>query len=147
MIFEIINPSDQCTLVADDLEIAAIICCLIGTGKYALKGLDTDLEVPLFIFGGHDEWFTGKFSRNYKDSLEYAIANKIDELIACAESVMIGGLADRHLYEQALSLIDDPTKQNEYRDSYLDKKRSSLNNICSRSWQYAEYFKGTKENG
>ena len=37
MIYEIINPSDDYTIVADDFAAAAIAACLLGRGAYGLK--------------------------------------------------------------------------------------------------------------
>ena len=110
MIFEIINPSDACTLEAFDHEVASIACCFIGSGKYALKGIDTDLEVPLFIFGDHDEWFTASFNKG-------------------------------------MDLIDDPIKKEEWQQHWLDERRTSLNNICARAWDYAKHFDGLSQGG
>ena len=40
MKFEIINPSDACTMYAPDLEVAAVAVSFLGDGKYPLEGLD-----------------------------------------------------------------------------------------------------------
>ena len=54
MLFEIMNPSDPYTVVAEDKEIAAVACIVLGTGTYAFKPIDVgDFEVPLFLFGRH----------------------------------------------------------------------------------------------
>ena len=144
MIFEIINPSDKCTLETSDHEVAAVTCCLIGTGKYALQGIDTDLEVPLFIFGDHDEWFTEKFNRDLDQSIEFIKANKLDELIVCLNGVLIGGAESRASFNKGMDLIDDPIKKEEWRQHWLDERRTSLNNICTRAWHYAESLQQLK---
>ena len=147
MIFEIINPSDACTLEAFDHEVASIACCFIGSGKYALKGIDTDLEVPLFIFGDHDEWFTEKFNRDLEQSIEFIKANKLDELVGCLNSVLIGGAESRASFNKGMDLIDDPIKKEEWQQHWLDERRTSLNNICARAWDYAKHFDGLSQGG
>ena len=138
MIFEIVNPSDKCTLEAFDHEVAAIACVLIGNGKYALDGIDTKLEVPIFMFGGHDEWFTETFGRNVSDSLGYIKANKANELITCLNSVMLGSAESRASFKKGLELITDAEKREEWRQHWLNERRTSLNNICQFAWDYAK---------
>ncbi|MDM1021638.1 hypothetical protein QSV37_15195 [Acinetobacter sp. VNK23] len=147
MIFEIINPSDKCTLEAFDHEVASVACCLIGSGQYALKGLDTDLEVPLFLFGGHDEWFTEKFGRTFEESIDFCKNNKLDALITCLNSTLIGGAESRASFNKGMDLIDDPVKKEEWRKHWLDQRRTSLNNICASAWSYARHFEELKTQG
>lgn len=147
MIFEIINPSDKCTLEAFDHEVASIACCLIGGGKYALDGIDTDLEVPLFIFGGHDDWFSEKFKRTLEESIIHVKSTKIDALINCLNSVLIGGAESRASFNKGLDLIEDPIKKEEWRQHWLDERRSSLNNICARAWSLGKHFEEIKSQG
>jgi hypothetical protein len=110
MKFEIINPSDPYTMEADDLEIAAVAVSILGNGKYPLKGLDDarGQDVPAFLFGGHNEWFTEKFGGDYKQIAERAIETRADALARAFESV---------------------TLQSE--------RRSSMNNIGARAAAYA----------
>lgn len=131
MIFEIINPSDHYTLESDSHEAACLACCLLGHGRYALRGVDTELECPLFIFGGHDEWFKGTFGADFEACLE---RNK-PAIADAMESVVIGNRTD---YLEALRLIDDPDKRKEWIASWNERHRSSMNNIGGRAVQYAE---------
>ena len=111
------------------------------------KGIDTDLEVPLFIFGDHDEWFTEKFNRDLEQSIEFIKANKLDELVACLNSVLIGGAESRASFNKGMDLIDDPIKKEEWQQHWLDERRTSLNNICARAWDYAKHFDGLSQGG
>lgn len=141
MLFEIINPSDKCTVVADDLEVAAFVVVALGRGKYSLKGLDTDLEVPFFLFGGHDEWFTEKFDRNLEQSIQYTLQEKRQKVIEAFDSVLMGGVKAREDYDKAMSLIDCPVKQVEWRDHFKDQHRSSMNDICKYAWSVADRYR------
>lgn len=88
MKFEIINPSDKLFLTAPDLLISAVAICLLSKGVYALKGIgDNDnLEVPLFLFGGHDGWFLENLNCTFQEALIKAKERK-QELIDCLKSI------------------------------------------------------------
>lgn len=93
MKFNIVNPSDPYTMEADDLEIAAVAVCLLGDGKYPLDALGDDADkgnnVPAFLFGGHDEWFTSRFGRNYEATADLCITQRGDALARALESVTL----------------------------------------------------------
>jgi len=93
MKFEIINPSDACTMFAPDLEVAAVAVSLLGDGKYALEGLDdaAGQGVPVFLVGGHDEWFSSKFGMNFQDTAEHVLEHRRDELAMTLDSVALRG--------------------------------------------------------
>lgn len=87
MKFEIINPSDKCFMTADDLLIAAIAVCLLSEGRYALKGVDNDKIVPLFLFGGHDEWFKSQFDLSFEEAMQKVSTEKRPQLISALKSI------------------------------------------------------------
>lgn len=91
MRFEIINPSDPYTIDAEDLEIGALACCLLGDGKYGLRGMgeSNNQDVPIFLLGGHDEWFTSKFGRNFEASLVHALEKRNEALAKSLDSVAL----------------------------------------------------------
>ena len=91
MKFEIINPSDACTMYAPDLEVAAVAVSFLGDGKYPLEGLDdaAGQGVPAFLFGGHDEWFSSKFGMSFQDTAEHVLNQRNEELAAALDSVAL----------------------------------------------------------
>ena len=91
MKFDICNPSDPYTMEAPDLEIAAVAVSLLGDGRYPLTGLGDDKgqDVPPFLFGGHDEWFTSKFGMNFEETVTKAIRHRSQELAAALDSVTL----------------------------------------------------------
>lgn len=46
-----------------------------------------------------------------------------------------------------MDLIDDPIKKEEWQQHWLDERRTSLNNICARAWDYAKHFDGLSQGG
>jgi len=132
MLFDLINMSDKYTFVADDLEIAALTTCLLGSGQYGADQLDGDAKVPIFLLGGSDEWFTAKFGRNLEQSLNALKASPA--LIDCLESVLIG---DRREYDETLPMIAED-KRDEWIAAWHDRHRSSLNDIGGRAKRIAK---------
>ncbi|AIL77347.1 hypothetical protein RG113_003062 [Acinetobacter baumannii] len=138
MIFELINLSDKCTFEAPNLKIAALVTCVLGNGQYSAKGIKHDLDVPFFLFGGHEEWFISKFGTNFEETLIQVRDEEKQDLADSFNSVLLGSYLDRTAFFKAYNLIKDPAEQKEWRKQWLDERRSSFNNICERAWNYAE---------
>lgn len=123
MEYELINPSDPYTFIADDLETAALVVLILGTA-YGAKPKDEGEEVPIFLFGGALEWYQEHFGRTPDDGL---IAKK--KAVADAmSSMMFGHFQDRQRYELALAAITEPQKKVEFIEAWQNMC-SSLNNI------------------
>lgn len=87
MKFNLINPSDAYTMEAEDLEVAAVAVCFLGAGRYALEGIGEDQgqDVPIFLFNGHDEWFTEKFGMNFEGTSNRVVDHRAEALAAAAQ--------------------------------------------------------------
>lgn len=68
MKFEIINPSDE-AYIEGSFKACCIATVLFGEGKYALKQVDGNLEMPLFIIGSPNKWFKGQFGKDLDELL------------------------------------------------------------------------------
>ena len=95
MRFEIINPSDKAFIEGEFLP-----CCLatvlFGRGQYALKQIDGDLEMPLFLFGKDpDGWFTKTFGKNLKEAFDSVPKKEVGEALLSVK-----------LFEERTSLND-----------------------------------------
>ena len=73
MKFEIINPSDKCFIEGDFLS-CALTTVVLSNGKYGLVEVDehdnrieNGKEMPIFLFGGHDEWFKENFGKAFEE--------------------------------------------------------------------------------
>lgn len=141
MEYELINPSDPYTFVAEDLEIAALVVFTFGTA-YGAKPKDGGEDVPIFLWetGGAVKWYEGKFGRTPDEGMEAKKAALADALA----SMMFGGFEDRRRYEAALAAITDPEKKEEFITSWQDGI-SSLNDIGSRAHTLAKILKNTEE--
>ncbi|MCH8530330.1 MAG: hypothetical protein LAT65_05720 [Saccharospirillum sp.] len=138
MIFNIINPSDPYTLEANSHLMAALAICILGRGAYGGEQLDGDksLSVPPFLFGGHDEWFQENFGSSFNTCLEQADQKELAEVL---DSVLIGDLSVREDYENREA--DDTESWEQRRDRFQFQKRSSVNDIGARAWEYARLLR------
>ena len=83
MEYELINPSDPYTFLAESFEVAVLTVFCISTA-YGAKSKDGEKEVPLFIFGGSEAWFLGEFHKTVEESLnenKRAVADALDSFI------------------------------------------------------------------
>jgi len=139
MVYDIVNPSDPYTMDAPDLATALSAVCLLGEGRYGLRDRDGAVVVPVFLFGGHDEWARANFDG--KD-LEAVLASVSFSAVAdCLDSCVIGGFTDRETFERGAALIDDPEKRATWRAEWLDRKRTSLNDIGGRAAKLAAHLR------
>lgn len=121
--YELINPSDPYTFLADDFETAALVVFALGTG-YGARSQDGGEEVPIFIFGGAAEWYAEKFGRDP----DAGITAKMTQLSEALGSMMYGSFEDRRRYTAALEAITDTEKREKFIADWQDGI-SSLNNI------------------
>lgn len=123
MEYNLANPSDPYTFVADDLETAALVVFSISTlyGAEAKEGGDT---VPVFIFGGAEEWYVEQFGR----SSAWGLKVKQKQVVEALRSMMLGHFEDRRRYEAALAAITEPDKREKFIVEWQDGC-SSMNDI------------------
>lgn len=134
MIYEIINPSDPYTMVADDFKVAAAAVLLLGRGKLGLScEEDHKQHVPVMLFGGAEEWLK---EHDLEDLGGFIEAHRA-EVAEALESVLIGSESDRKTFDKVIACISDPGDRQKARDTYHDQKRSSMNDIGGAAWEYA----------
>jgi len=134
-IFEIINPSDPYTMETEDWEAACIATVLLGSGQYALHEVGGERSMPIFIFGGADEWFKEQFGCTFEESLHRVDNPRVGAVL---DTVLTCKATERQDFKDAIALIDDPAKREQYREKWHDRRRSSMNDIGERAWSYAK---------
>ncbi|MEN6475934.1 MAG: hypothetical protein ABFD81_18110 [Syntrophaceae bacterium] len=147
MIFDLSNPSDPYTLESDDFEVACIAACLVGGGHYGISEIGGEKGMPIFIFGGHDEWFVSTFGQTFKESLESISQNRRESLAECLESFLCGTPGDRNAYKKGLELIEGDERRKLWRDFWHDQRRGSMNDIGGLAWRWAEKVRENKMPG
>lgn len=125
--YELHNPSDPYTFLAEDQEVAALVIGFLSTAFGAdTEDKNENNSVPIFIFGGYNEWYQERFSRSPQEGLD-ARKKEVGEAL---QSFMLGHFRDRNRYNAALEAIDDPEKRDAFIVKWQDG-RSSLNDIGS----------------
>lgn len=147
MIYDIINMSDSYTIKAESLDVAAVACLLLGSGQYGFAPLeDGGVKIPLFMFGGVDEWFREHFGKDVGPCVEEIREKRAGELADCLDSCLIGSLTDRQEYERELELIESPESREKFRAERHDKRRTSMNDIGGRAYEMAKRLREESEN-
>lgn len=125
MEYELYNPSDPYTFIAADKEVAALavghLSLAFGAGT---KDEAEENRVPIFLFGGFDEWYQEEFDRTPTEDMA-ARKKEVGDALA---SFMLGRFEDRARYNAALEAIDDPAKAEAFKEKWQDR-RTSLKNI------------------
>lgn len=132
MEYELINPSDPYTFVAEDYETAALTVFCISQ-MYGAKSKDGQETVPVFLFGGGEEWYVEQFGRAPVEGIEA----KREQIAQALDSVMLGGFEDRRKYEAALAAITDSDKREEFIASW-QSECSSMNDIGAQCHRMAK---------
>ncbi|MDH5665949.1 MAG: hypothetical protein OEY10_06605 [Nitrosopumilus sp.] len=100
MKFEIINPSDE-AYIEGEFKICCLATLIFGNGKYALKEIDGDLEMPLLLFGTADEWLKKQFGKSFEELLNETSKEELGK-----------ALLSVHLVKKRSSLNDFTSRAN-----------------------------------
>lgn len=140
MEYELENPSDPYTFLAEDFETAALTVFSIST-LYGAKPKSGNEEesVPVFILGGSKEWYQDTFGRTPDEGLK----EKKETVSKALKSMMYGHFRDRKRYEAALSAITEPEKKEEFIEIWQNDC-SSLNNIGGYAHKLAKALEGAE---
>lgn len=139
MLYEIVNPSDQMTIEADDPIVAGVAALYLGEGKIGLTAEDGTEAFPIMIFGGDevlDQWLISVGIGKVDDLRAWALERR-DEIAACLESVVYGSFSDR---KGILATL----KGKEHHEiltamaAWNDEKRSSLNDFSRAAFMLAK---------
>jgi hypothetical protein len=143
VIYEIDNPSDPYTMVAEDRAVAAVAVVFLGEGMWGLSDREGKTAVPIFAFGGGAERLERWFATELGTTLAAVVSEKRQAIAAALRSVAIGSISDREAFDRGFALIDDPVKKEEWRTWWHDQRRSSLNDIGRRAWALADRLERT----
>lgn len=145
MIYEIINPSDACTIEAEDSFLASVVVIILGSGAYGLYDEDERMVLPIFRFEDEAkllEWLRD----NDVDPMEMDefYAKHGDEMASIAESVIYGKMSDR---KALVSMIEKMSSSDRLAaiDKWNDSKRSSMADIGSDARNLAKLFRKKAE--
>lgn len=125
--WDLINPSDAITFLADDHAVALVLVVLLGRGKYGAKEMcEAGREVPLMLFGPPTDWILTTFAgRDIEQVIDDVIDARKTPLAEAAESMLVG---DRAQYETAMSELPEHERE-EFTRLWNENHTTSLNNI------------------
>src|SRR6266498_4380722 len=69
MLFQINTPEKPYTFEASSFTTACVVATLLGGGFYSLWR-DGKQVMPVFMFGGAEEWFRRVFDKNFTDVVQ-----------------------------------------------------------------------------
>jgi len=130
-IYEIVNPSDHYTLLADDDRVATAAILLLGGGKYGgTKEGDDSYRCPLLMFIKNETALEEALNAPFApDTFDAWLEGHKGEVIAALKTVLIG---NRQEAAEALALIP-AEKHAEFLAKRHDRLRSSMNDIGARA--------------
>lgn len=146
MLFSIVNPSDPYTIEAPALGIAVMASILLGQGKYAFKSLDGGEDVPIFSFGGGDDWCSKHFGESLMELSNGVMDTKMREVADCLDSVLYGDAEDRLEFLASTEDLDRPNFE-AARIMRQQNLCSSMNDIGERAYRMAAKLRKSIEDG
>lgn len=128
VIYEIVNPSDKMTIEAEDERVAQAATLLLGEGRVGLRNGAGETVLPLFLFGGADEWCRSHFP----EGLSSFIGAHRAALAKCLLSLIYVSVEARG------AVIAELGSDVEARTRYNDERRTSLTNYWAAASALAE---------
>lgn len=138
MEYELINPSDPYTFLAEDFETATLTVLTLSP-QYGAEPKDGGEDVPMFFLGGAD-YLTGWYQEHFHRSVEDGVEAKRGAIADALLTFMLGGFEDRRRYTAALAAITEPEKREQFIKEWQDG-RSSLNDIGTRAHKLGRKLK------
>lgn len=143
MQYELINPSDPYTFIAENNEVATLTVFSLGIA-YGAQNQEGETVTPVFLFSSRDNaanWYKDTFKRTTDEGLEANLNAVADAL----DSMMLGNFEDRKRYQTALEYIDDEEKREKFKAEWQDA-RSSMNDIGTYAHNLAKKLKEKAKN-
>lgn len=147
MIYDIVNPSDACTIEAPDDKTAIVVVTLLGEGAYGLEAEDGRRVCGLSLFGGAAQEILDAFppDPSAADATQSSVAAMMtwakEHAAAVADafdSFVYGDKSERAFLAEVVAQAKDPAK---VKAAHADRRRSSMNNIGARAAAYAKHMR------
>jgi len=101
MLYQLNTPEKPYTFEASSFTTACVVATLLGGGFYSLWQ-DGKQVMPVFMFGGAEEWFKRVFDKNLTDVVQEVSP---DEFAQIYMTTLAGKPQERQRYLQELSMI------------------------------------------
>jgi hypothetical protein len=145
-IYEIINPSDACTIEAPDDKTAIAAVTLLSSGAYGLRAEDGRNVCGLSLFGIAEQvveaFLPDRKAENLMEATVGAMMAWVKEnkkaVIDTLDSFVYGDAAERAFLVEAMAQAKDPAK---VKAAHEDRRRTSMNNIGAAASAYAAHLR------
>lgn len=138
MIYEIVNPSDACTIEHGDTIAASLACLLLGEGRYALRGEDDSEPIGILIFGGQDALKNWLAANKLGEDVNVEIDSRRAAIADALESITYGRIDDR---AAVLAVVGTSGDKLAALARWNDAKRSSMNDMSSAAFAIAKQLR------
>ena len=101
MLYQVNTPEKPYTFEASSFTAACVVATLLGGGFYSLWQ-DGKQVMPVFMFGGAEEWFKRVFDKNLTDVVQEVSPEEIAQIYM---TILAGKPQERQRYLQELSMI------------------------------------------
>jgi hypothetical protein len=101
MLYQVNTPEKPHTFEASSFTAACVAATLLGGGFYSLWQ-DGKQVMPVFMFGGTEEWFKRVFDKNFTAVVQEVSADEIAQIYM---TILAGKPQERQRYLQELSMI------------------------------------------
>lgn len=142
-LYEIINPSDMYTFWSESDAVARFVVTMLGSGMYGLHRMDDNADLGTVIGFMKEDEEEAKLNEWFGPDRQKFPAENLQKVIDAFDSVLCMGKEDRELYEMAIQSLKSDQEKRRFRDEQHDKRRSSMNDIGSLAWEYADRYRRT----
>ena len=134
--YELINPSDEITFLAENDKIAYVCAIVISNGKFGCKNIDTDESLNTFLFMDSDpeKTIVAFLEQDFHEFIKEN-ESKISKAFSTFAYVSAG---KRLRYDEKLSSFATTEEADLYKTSYEEENRSSMNKIVTRAWEFSK---------
>lgn len=153
-IYEIVNPSDVCTIEAPDDKTAIAAVAILSEGAYGVQEQPSGRTVcGISLFGGLAEEMVDAFLPELKagsfpkgsdvtkatiEAMMSWVGENRPAVASALDSLCYGNADERAFLAESMAQAADPAK---VKSAHENRRRSSLNNIGKRAARLAAHFR------
>lgn len=110
MRLEISNPSDKATIDCTNMLAARLAVIILAEGAYGIIDDKDGNGMPIFLFGGHDEWFVKNHGMTFREAAQSIPKSEIADAL---ESIQLEGkrTSMNNFVERAKRIADNLRKE------------------------------------
>lgn len=128
-LYEIVNPSDACTLAAESDAVACAAVLALGSGAYGLSDEQGGSVCPVLLFASPERTEAELQRLGVAPLGDFLTANK-DAIAACLDSVRVGSFDERRKLDRVLAHVPESNREGALA-AWDDERRTSMSRIAA----------------